>query len=123
MMTVMMTSAIEQNPGGIRHVPDFSTIDFPCCPDGYCSTVINGEYLCPGTRLSVPAGVGGTSPEKLLAGSGGYLLLRNMQPVPGHHTGAGVPHHDPFRREIPNLPYPSRITRAGQKNITGKFSG
>jgi len=26
MMTVMVTSTIEQNPGGIRHVPDFLTI-------------------------------------------------------------------------------------------------
>jgi hypothetical protein len=30
MMTVIVTSTIEQNPDGIRHVPEFPTIDFSC---------------------------------------------------------------------------------------------
>jgi hypothetical protein len=48
--TVMVTSTTEQNPGGILQIPDFLTIDFSCIPDGYCSMVINEEYLISGTH-------------------------------------------------------------------------
>ena len=50
MMTVIVTSTREQNPGGIRHVPEFLTIDYSCCPDSYCSTMRNEEYLISGTH-------------------------------------------------------------------------
>jgi hypothetical protein len=50
MMTMMVTRTIYQNPGGIRHVPDFPTIDFSCCPDSYCSRIIKEEYLISGTH-------------------------------------------------------------------------
>ena len=57
MMTVMTTSVVVKNPGGIRHVPEFPTIDFTCYPDSYCSTMINEEHLISGTHGKIVPGI------------------------------------------------------------------